>query len=101
MLDLLDVQPGHRVLEIGAASGWNAGMLGHLAGPTGRVTAVEIVPELAAMAERQLAAAGIRNVRVALGDGGGGWAEDAPYDRVIYTTSSPDLPRSIRDQVSD
>jgi protein-L-isoaspartate(D-aspartate) O-methyltransferase len=97
MLALADVQPGHRVLEIGAASGWNAAMLGLLVGPHGRVTAVEILPELAAQAQARVGP----NVTVVAGDGGAGWPEHAPYDRVIYTASSPDLPVALREQVVD
>jgi protein-L-isoaspartate(D-aspartate) O-methyltransferase len=102
MLALADVQPGHRVLEIGAASGWNAAMLGHLTGPEGRVTAVEILPELAAQAQARVQAhLQASQVSVVAGDGGGGWPEHAPYDRVIYTASAPDLPVALRAQVVD
>src|SRR5215211_7614975 len=46
MLRLLDVRPGHRVLDVGAGSGWTTALLGHLVGPTGQVIGVELVPEL-------------------------------------------------------
>ena len=54
MLDQLDVQPGHRILEIGAGTGYNAALLAHLTGPSGPVIAVDIDPEVTAGARRGL-----------------------------------------------
>jgi protein-L-isoaspartate(D-aspartate) O-methyltransferase len=54
MLALLDVQPGDRVLEVGAGTGYNAALLAHLSGPTGRVTSIDIDPDLALRARRSL-----------------------------------------------
>ena len=58
MLALLDVQPGQRVLDVGSGSGWTTGLLGHLVGPTGSVTGVEVVEDLAAWGAANLAAIG-------------------------------------------
>jgi len=58
MLDQLDVRPGHRVLEIGAGTGYNAALLAHLAGPAGAVTTIDIDEDVAAGARRGLIAAG-------------------------------------------
>ncbi|MGV0101394.1 methyltransferase domain-containing protein, partial [Streptomyces californicus] len=70
MLDLLDVRPGHRVLEIGTGTGWNAALLAHRLGP-GRVTTVEVDPALAARAAARLEDAGL-GVRTVRGDGARG-----------------------------
>jgi protein-L-isoaspartate(D-aspartate) O-methyltransferase len=101
MLRVLDVQPGQRVLEIGAASGWNAAMLGHLVGPTGQVTSLEILPALAALAAFNVSSLGLPQVQVVHADGAAGWPPGAPYDRVIYTASAMDLPAAVRAQVAD
>ncbi|MGH3157325.1 MAG: methyltransferase, FxLD system [Streptosporangiaceae bacterium] len=103
MLEQLDVRPGHRVLEIGAGTGYNAACLACLTGPTGDVTTVDIDADLAASARQHLAACGFgqgsaanvsaanvsaANVSVVNGDGGLGWAAGAPYDRIIVTAGA-------------
>jgi protein-L-isoaspartate(D-aspartate) O-methyltransferase len=91
MLDQLDVQPGHRVLEIGTGSGYNAALLGHLVGETGAVVSVDIDADLVADARERLAACGVSQVTVGCGDGGLGWPEHAPYDRIIATVGAWDI----------
>jgi protein-L-isoaspartate(D-aspartate) O-methyltransferase len=98
MLEQLDVRPGDRILEIGAGTGINAALLADLAGPAGRVTTIDVMPEVADRARRHLDAAGYRNVRVLCGDGALGCAEDASYDRVIVTAAAWDLPPAWREQ---
>lgn len=98
MLGLLDMRPGQRVLEVGAGTGYNAALLSELVGPKGRVVSVEIDPELAARASAALAAGG-HHAEVVVGDGRAGWPAGAPYDRIIVTASSPDLPRAWLDQL--
>src|ERR1039458_7943550 len=58
MLELLDVRPGDRLLEVGAGTGYNAALLAHLSGPSGRVTSIDIDPDLARRARRSLRDAG-------------------------------------------
>lgn len=90
MLEQLDVQPGHRVLEIGTASGYNAALLHHLTAPTGTVVTVELDAELAATARHRLA--GLEPpVLVHAGDGWLGAPEQAPFDRVQVTVGVDDL----------
>jgi protein-L-isoaspartate(D-aspartate) O-methyltransferase len=92
MLDQLDVQPGHRVLEIGTGSGYNAALLGHLVGETGAVVSVDIDDDLVTDARERLTACGASQVTVRCGDGGLGWPEHAPYDRIIATVGAWDIP---------
>ncbi len=68
MLDQLDVRPGHRVLEIGAGTGYNAALLAHLVGAAGRVTTIDIDADTAAAARAHLDSAGVIGVRVICGD---------------------------------
>jgi len=91
MLDQLDVQPGQRVLEIGTGSGYNAALLAHLVGETGAVVSVDIDADLVADARERLAACGVSQVTVVCGDGGLGWSEHAPYDRIIATVGVWDI----------
>jgi protein-L-isoaspartate(D-aspartate) O-methyltransferase len=91
MLDQLDLAPGHRVLEVGAGTGYNAALISHIVGPAGQVTSVDIEPELVATARAHLADAGFGQVAVVCADGAEGDPERAPYDRVIATVGVSDL----------
>src|SRR5437867_3436494 len=85
MLEQLDVAPGMRVLEIGAGTGYNAGLLAHLAGPDGAVISIDLDASIVAEAREHLARAAITNARVECADGWLGAASDAPFDRIIAT----------------
>ena len=99
MLEQLGVQPGQHVLEIGAGTGHVAALLAHIVGPTGRVTTIDIQPDLVEAAREHLAAAGFPQVHVICADGGFGYAEDAPYDRIILTVGSSDLTPAWQEQL--
>jgi protein-L-isoaspartate(D-aspartate) O-methyltransferase len=98
MLEHLDLELGHRVLEIGAGTGYNAALLRTIVGPKGRVTTVDIDPDTVARARRALRSTG-RRVHVRLGDGRRGWSADAPFDRVIVTASTSDIYRAWHRQL--
>ncbi|WP_285702103.1 methyltransferase, FxLD system [Actinomadura sp. NBRC 104412] len=100
MLEQLDLQPGHRVLEIGAATGINAALLAELTGPSGAVATVEIDSELAARARTALTAAGYDQVQVVCGDGAFGHPDLAPYDRIIVTAGAWDIPAAWWQQLT-
>src|ERR1700733_14424303 len=100
MLDQLDLAPGHRVLEIGAGTGYNAALMSHIVGPSGQVTRVHIDPETAEAARAHLASAGYPDVTVVCADGAEGYPADAPYDRVIATVGVSDLARAWLEQVT-
>lgn len=100
MLEALDLRPGHRVLEIGAGTGYNAALLAHLVGPKGEVTSIELDPDIAGAARAVLRSVAVR-VRVVTGDGHEGFADGAPYDRIIATAASPFVPRPWFDQLVD
>jgi protein-L-isoaspartate(D-aspartate) O-methyltransferase len=91
MLEQLHVQPGMRVLEIGAGTGYNAAILAELAGPTGAVSTIDIDPELSASAQAHLVAAGYDQVRVHCADGTASYPDAAPYDRIIVTAATNDI----------
>jgi len=87
MTDLLDPQPGDVVLEVGAGVGYQAAILSEL---VARVYSIEIIDELARDTRRRLQRLGYRNIEVGIGNGYYGWAEHAPFDKIIVT-AAPDL----------
>ena len=91
MLEQLDLRPGHRVLEVGAGTGYNAALMQRIVGPTGRVVAVDIDAELVEGAGRHLADAGVDGVELVCGDGALGHPPGAPYDRIVLTVGSGDV----------
>ena len=98
MLELLEVGPGHRVLEIGTGSGYQAALLARLAQ---EVVSVERVGSLAAAGTARLAELGVTNVAVRVGDGSLGWPEAAPYDRVLVAAAAPRVPEALREQLAE
>jgi protein-L-isoaspartate(D-aspartate) O-methyltransferase len=100
MLQQLEVRPGHRVLEIGAGTGYNAALLARLAGPEGDVTTVDIDADVAEGARRNLTAAGYGGVRVSCGDGEGGYPAATPFDRIIVTAGAWDIPPAWLEQLA-
>ena len=91
MLAHLELERGMRVLEIGAGTGWNAALTGHVVGPKGHVTSIELEADLSRRARRGLRRAGAKNVRVITGDGADGDPSGAPFDRIVTTVGVPDI----------
>jgi protein-L-isoaspartate(D-aspartate) O-methyltransferase len=100
MLDQLDLAPGQRVLEIGAGTGYNAALIAHIVGPSGRVVSVDIDADTTETARAHLDDAGYSGVTVVCADGAEGYPAGAPYDRVIATVGVSDLARAWLDQVT-
>lgn len=98
MCQLLRVEPSHRVLEVGAGSGYQAAVLGQLAA---EVWAMEIVPELVRRAQGVIARLGYTNVHVLQGDGTLGYPPEAPYDRIIIAAAAPAIPPPLIAQLSE
>ncbi|MFE7809197.1 methyltransferase, FxLD system [Streptomyces sp. NPDC057430] len=100
MLDQLDAQPGERILELGAGTGYNAALLAHLVGDTGHVTTIDVDDDLVERARAHLAAAGYTNVDALTRDGAVGYADGAPYDRIIATVGAHGIPHAWLDQLA-
>jgi protein-L-isoaspartate(D-aspartate) O-methyltransferase len=96
MTQALDIAPGHRVLEVGTGSGYQAAVLGALAKD---VYTIEIVPPLAERARETLASLGYRNIQLRTGNGYLGWPEHAPYDRIMVTAAPEDVPTALLEQL--
>jgi protein-L-isoaspartate(D-aspartate) O-methyltransferase len=99
MTELLELQPGEKVLEIGTGSGYQAAILAELGFLD--VYSIEIVPELAASATARLQSLGYHKVHIRQGDGYYGWPEAAPFDAVIVTAAPDHLPAPLADQLAE
>ena len=99
MTELLQLQPGEKVLEIGTGSGYQAAVLAELGDL--EVYSIEIVPELAESAATRLADLGYLNILTKQGDGYYGWPEYAPFDAIIVTAAPDHLPAPLVEQLSE
>jgi protein-L-isoaspartate(D-aspartate) O-methyltransferase len=100
MLDQLELRRGHRVLEIGTGSGYNAAVMAEVVGTGGQVVSMDIDPELVVRAKASLAQAGYDAVTVKCADGGFGDPDGAPYDRIIVTAGAWDIAPAWLNQVA-
>lgn len=99
MAELLELRGDEIVLEVGAGSGYHAAVLAALAR---RVYSIEVVPELAAQARRNLDAAGYgAQVTVVCGDGSKGYPEAMPYDAISVAAAAPEVPHALLEQLAD
>ncbi len=96
MSEALELEPSHRVLEIGTGSGYQAALLGELAA---EVYTIEIVAPLAERARATLKQLGYSNVHVRTGNGYLGWPEEAPFDRVMVTAAPDAVPQPLIEQL--
>lgn len=96
MTELLEPKKGHRALEIGTGSGYQAAILSRLVAD---VYTVEIVNPLGTQARERLAALGHKNVEVRVGDGYYGWPEKAPFDRIVVTAAADHVPPPLIQQL--
>jgi protein-L-isoaspartate(D-aspartate) O-methyltransferase len=98
MTEALEVAPKHKVLEIGTGSGYQAAILARLAD---RVVTIERYRTLADRAAERLNALGLDNVKLVVGDGTLGSPEDAPFDRILITAATPEIPKTLLAQLKD
>ncbi|RMH32789.1 MAG: protein-L-isoaspartate O-methyltransferase [Nitrospirae bacterium] len=95
----LGLDEGHRLLEVGTGSGYGAAVAREIVGPTGLVVTMEIDPVTYAFAKNNLTRLGYTDVLVVLGDGGQGYPECAPYDRICVTAACREAPPPLLAQL--
>jgi protein-L-isoaspartate(D-aspartate) O-methyltransferase len=91
MLEQLGLEPGQKVLEIGAGTGYNAALMAHIVGETGQVVTVDIDEDVVEAAQAHLRGAGFDQVQVVCADGGYGYQDAAPFDRIILTVGASEI----------
>jgi len=109
MDEVLELEVGNRVLEVGAGCGWHAATVAEIVAPSdmpkekwGHVYTVEIVSQLADLARTNIEKAGYGGrVTIICGDGSLGYVEMAPYDRILVTAAAPDVPKPLIEQLKN
>ncbi|MAG91187.1 protein-L-isoaspartate O-methyltransferase [Candidatus Woesearchaeota archaeon] len=99
MTNLLELEKGEKVFEIGTGSGYQAAIAASIVGPKGKVITTEVVPELIHFAKQNLKKAKINNVAVYEEDGSKGYKKEAPYDKIIITAACKEFPKELLDQL--
>jgi len=100
MLELLKVEKGMKVLEIGSGYGYVQALLSHLV-EDGKVYGIEYLEELTEQSKKNLEKEGRKNCEIKTGDGSLGWEEKAPFDRVIFSCACPFIPKPVFDQLKE
>ncbi len=103
MFELLDIQVGQRVLDIGSGSGYTSALLANIVGPEGKVAAIECLPELHEMTKMNVEKFGLMSagiVECVLGDGNDGYAPLQPYDRILVSAAPDDIPKALKEQLA-
>jgi protein-L-isoaspartate(D-aspartate) O-methyltransferase len=101
MLELLQPHAGHKILDIGSGSGWSTALLAHIVGPSGKVIALEIIPELCDMGQRHVTTYNFIEkgiVEMHCQSGLEGYPPDAPYDRIIAAAAGDRVPQAWLEQ---
>jgi protein-L-isoaspartate(D-aspartate) O-methyltransferase len=97
MTDLLDPEPGDRILEVGTGCGYQAAVLAEVAG---EVYSIEYLPGLGRSAAERLQRLGYTNIRLRIGDGNRGWPEAAPFDGILVTAGASHVPPALVEQLA-
>ncbi len=97
----LELEKGHRALEVGAGSGYQAAIIANIIGKKGTVYSTELISELALLAERNLKKAGVTNAKVICKDGSKGYPKAAPYDRIVISAACREIPLPLIEQLKN
>ncbi|MFV9631273.1 MAG: protein-L-isoaspartate O-methyltransferase [Methanosarcinales archaeon] len=100
MCSLLDLRPGHRVLEVGCGMGYHAAVMSQLVRPGGHVYAVERIKILGESAKKNLLESGYEDVTVVIEDGSQGLPQQAPFDRISVACTAPEIPDILIEQLT-
>lgn len=103
MLELLEPKLGNKILDVGIGSGWTTALLAEIVGESGKVYGIEIRKNILNFGKDNISKYNFidkKRVFLKLGDGSKGWKEFSPFDRILVSASSKDIPQSLLDQLS-
>ena len=102
MLELLEIEKGMKILEVGCGSGYHASLAAYMVGAEGHVYTIDIIENLTAKAKYNIHLAGMLDrITVIHADGSKGLPERAPFDRIMAACSAPEVPRPLVEQLAD
>lgn len=101
MLELLEVQLGLKILEVGSGSGYVLALLKEMIGAKGKVFGVELLPELVEQSKKNLECNGSNRIQIKQADGSEGWKEKAPFDRILISAACPFVPKPLFEQLKE
>ncbi len=102
MLELLEPQPGEKILDIGSGSGWQTGLLAYCVGTEGKVIGIERIPELKEFAEENVGSLETipqGMIKLLEGDGAKGFEAEAPFDKIIAAAAAHSIPTAWKEQL--
>lgn len=102
MLEQLQPEAGDNILDIGSGSGWTSALLAQIVGSNGKVTAIEIIPELKEFGEKNIAKYNFIKkgiVQFICTDGSKGYKEEAPFNRILASASGNEIPEAWKEQL--
>ncbi|MEK7209756.1 MAG: protein-L-isoaspartate(D-aspartate) O-methyltransferase [Patescibacteria group bacterium] len=99
MLELLELAPGQKVLDVGTGSGWQAALLAEIVGLHGKVISIERIKSLLEQAQYNLLKFHFNNLELVIGDGSLGYPDEAPYDRIVAAAVAKEIPQAWKDQL--
>ena len=103
MLELLEPRSGEKILDVGAGSGWQTALLAEIVGENSKVIAIERIPELKAMAEKNIAKYNFIEkgiVDLVVGDGSQGFESASPFDKIIAAATASEIPQAWKLQLN-
>jgi protein-L-isoaspartate(D-aspartate) O-methyltransferase len=95
MLEWLDPKPGEKILDVGSGSGWTTALLSHIVGPTGKVYAIEIIPELSRTGKRNCQKIGVTNAEFFIAGSKIGLPKHEPYDRILVSAAAEQMQEDL------